>query len=253
MHLFAPSAQYCFDLLGIFAFALSGACLAVRKDFGLFAAVVVAEAAGLGGGLLRDLVLDVPPVAFTDPGYPTAALVTALAVYFGRPPDEESWAVRLLDAMALGLFSVTGTIKALQHGMGPVPAAALGVATAVGGGVLASVVSRELPTLMRWNADLYAVPAMAGAGGVSLLHGTGTLDVRTAMSAAAAACVLRLLATHFRWRLPRSSMWRSRAPHRNGGFGVPPTAGGHRPVPGSGEDTLRLTVPRNVFAEGPRP
>ncbi|WP_329240159.1 TRIC cation channel family protein [Actinoallomurus sp. NBC_01490] len=66
---FAGSVQYSMDLIGIFAFALSGAFLPVRKDFDVFRTVILAEVAGPGDGLFRDLVLGIRPVAFTDVGY----------------------------------------------------------------------------------------------------------------------------------------------------------------------------------------
>lgn len=248
MMLMTSTTQYVLDLLGIFAFALSGAHLSVRKDFDLFGTVVVAEASGLGGGLMRDLVLDVPAIAFTDPGYPLAPLAAALLTYFGKPLQREPYLFHFLDAMALGLFCATGTIKALQHGMPVVPAAALGVSTAVGGGLLACVVSRELPPIMRWDADLYAVPAMVGATAVAVLHGIGSLNVVTATLAATGAFGLRLLAMHFRWRLPRSTAWRAESGRTRAGVAVP---GGQRTPPGSvsqhlpfhhNDDTLRLRL-----------
>ncbi|MFF5161534.1 trimeric intracellular cation channel family protein [Streptomyces sp. NPDC000348] len=258
MMLMTASTQYVLDLLGIFAFALSGAHLSVRKDFDLFGTVVVAEASGLGGGLMRDLVLDVPSIAFTDPGYPLAPLTAALLTYFGKPLQREPYLFHFLDAMALGLFCVTGTIKALQHGMPVVPAAALGVGTAVGGGVLASVVSRELPPIMRWDADLYAVPAIIGAATVSVLHGTGSLDVNTATLAATGAFGLRLLAMHFHWRLPRSTAWRVGFGHAHAAAtapvrqGTPPPAILHRPAFDHNKDTLRLRLPDLPGQTSPR-
>src|SRR5829696_8115841 len=115
------AVQYVMDLLGIFAFALSGAFLAVRKDFDVFGTVIHSGAAGLGGGLFRDLVLGVTPVAFTDLGYFFTPCVAAASVYFGHRlhNDDKVHEGRLFDlsdAAALGLFSVTGTIKALSHG-----------------------------------------------------------------------------------------------------------------------------------------
>lgn len=206
--------QYGMDLLGIFAFALSGAFLAVRKDFDIFGTIVLSEAAGLGGGLFRDLVLGVTPVAFTDLGYFFTPCVAAALVYFGhRLRDDgmvhEGRLFDLSDAAALGLFSVTGTIKALSHGFNIPAAVTLGSASAVGGGVLANLLALELPSLLRWNRDLYALPALTGAGSTALLHATGLLNIGTAVGTALFAFGIRLLAIRYRWRTPRSQFWRN--------------------------------------------
>lgn len=203
------TAQYLLDLLGIFGFALSGGLLGVRKDFNFFGTVVLAEAAGLGGGLLRDLVLDVPSIAFTDPGYPIAPVAAALIVYISRPLARPPYLFDVLDTVGLGLFSVTGTIKGLQHGMDAVPSAALGVITAMGGGILASAVARELPSMLRWDSDRYAMPSITGAGTAAALHTAGALNLVTATVAALAAFTFRLMALHFRWRPRRSTTWQT--------------------------------------------
>ncbi|MER5430643.1 TRIC cation channel family protein [Streptomyces sp. NPDC002588] len=208
------AVQYVMDLLGIFAFALSGGFLAVRKDFDIFGTVILSEAAGLGGGLFRDVVLGVPPVAFTDLGYFFAPCVAATIVYFGhrlRYDDEvaRSGKLDLSDAAALGLFSVTGTIKALAHGFNIPAAMTLGAGSAVGGGVLASLLALEVPSLLRWNRDLYALPALIGAGGTAILHATGLLNIGSAVGTAVFAFTMRLLALRYRWRTPRSHFWRN--------------------------------------------
>ncbi|WP_421107660.1 trimeric intracellular cation channel family protein [Streptomyces sp. NEAU-S77] len=208
MHQLTMLVQYPLDLAGIFAFALSGALLAVRKDFDFFGTAVLAEVTGVGGGLFRDLVLGVKPIAFTDLGYALSPLVAAALVFFSVTVQRHEMACEVLDAAALGLFSVTGTMKALGHGFGLLPAAALGVATAVGGGAFSSVLAREIPPVLRWDKDLYALPAVTGAGGAAALYALGTLTVATATWVAMSAFVLRVLALHYHWRTPRSLTWR---------------------------------------------
>jgi uncharacterized membrane protein YeiH len=208
------AVQYVMDLFGILAFALSGAFLAVRKDFDVIGAVILAEAAGLGGGLFRDLVLGVPPVAFTDLGYFFTPWVAALVVYFGHRLKHdgkvhEGGLFDMPDAAALGLFSVTGTIKALQHGFNLPAAASLGIASAVGGGVLVSLLAQETPSLLRWDRDLYALPALAGAGATVALYAVGLLNVGTAIGTAVLAFGLRMLAVRYHWRTPRSQFWQN--------------------------------------------
>lgn len=209
---FASSVQYSMELLGIFAFALSGAFLAVRKDFDVFGTVILAEAAGLGGGLFRDLVLGVRPVAFTDIGYYSAPVLAATIVFFSSRIHRHvrlSYVFETCDMAALALFGVTGTVKAFAHGFSTFPAITLGLASAVGGGVLCSVLAVEVPALFRWSRDLYILPALTGAGTVALIHLTGTLNGITAMASAAFAIGLRLISLNFGWHTPRAYVWRN--------------------------------------------
>ncbi|MBT2509517.1 trimeric intracellular cation channel family protein [Streptomyces sp. ISL-98] len=204
--LFTPSVQHALDLAGIFVFAISGALLAVRKNFDVFGIAVLAEVTALGGGLLRDLIIGaVPPAAFTDLGYFTTPLVAAALVFFLHPEVERiQGSVNTFDAAGLGLFCVTGTTKAYDHGLGLTASAALGLATAVGGGVLRDVLANEVPSLLRWDRDLYAVPAMVGATMVALCIRFDVLNAATSGVAVVTAFVLRLLAMHYHWRAPRA-------------------------------------------------
>ncbi|WP_327402707.1 trimeric intracellular cation channel family protein [Streptomyces sp. NBC_01288] len=201
--------QYVMNLVGILAFALSGAFLGVRKDFDVFGVVMLAEAVGLGGGVFRDLVIGVRPVAFSDPGYFCAPIVGGLVVFHSARLQHHARAFDLFDAAALGLFSVTGATKAFAYGLNPEAATTLGFATAVGGGIVSSVLAMELPPLLRADRDLYALPALVGAGGVAVLHHFQLLNEWTAPAAAALAFGLRVLALRRNWRTSRSRFWRN--------------------------------------------
>ncbi|WP_406173661.1 trimeric intracellular cation channel family protein [Streptomyces sp. NBC_00996] len=211
--LFTPSVQHVLDLVGIFVFAISGALLAVRKNFDVFGIAVLAEVTALGGGLFRDVMIGaVPPAAFTDLGYFSTPLLAALLVFFLHPEVERiQVAVNVFDAAGLGLFCVAGTTKAYEYGLGLPQSAALGLATAVGGGVLRDVLANEVPSLLRWDRDLYAVPAMVGATMVVLCIRYDVLSPFTSGLAVVTAFVLRLLAMRYHWRAPRAWHRRSTA------------------------------------------
>ncbi|WP_329545355.1 MULTISPECIES: trimeric intracellular cation channel family protein [unclassified Streptomyces] len=211
--LFTPSVQHVLDLVGIFVFAISGALLAVRKNFDVFGIAVLAEVTALGGGLFRDVIIGaVPPAAFTDLGYFSTPLLAALLVFFLHPEVERTQvAVNVFDAAGLGLFCVAGTMKAYEYGLGLTQSAALGLATAVGGGVLRDVLANEVPSLLRWDRDLYAVPAMVGAAMVVVCIRYDMLTTFTSGLAVVTAFVLRLLAMRFHWRAPRAWHRRSTA------------------------------------------
>ncbi|MEU7377061.1 trimeric intracellular cation channel family protein [Streptomyces albidoflavus] len=208
---FTPAVQHTLDLMGIFVFAISGALLAVRKNFDIFGIAMLAEVTALGGGLFRDVVIGaLPPAAFTDLGYFTTPLCAALLVFFLHPHVERiQSAVNVFDAAGLGLFCVIGTTKAYTYGLGLTASAALGLATAVGGGVLRDVLANEVPSLLRWDRDLYAVPAMVGAAMVVLCIRFDSLNPFTAGVAVLTAFVLRLLAMRYHWRAPRA--WNRRS------------------------------------------
>ncbi|NEA48396.1 trimeric intracellular cation channel family protein [Streptomyces sp. SID10815] len=209
--LFSPSVQHTVDMVGIFVFAISGALLAVRKNFDVFGIAVLAEVTALGGGLFRDIVIGaVPPAAFTDLGYFLTPLLATVVVFFLHPHVERiQRAVYVFDAAGLGLFCVSGTTKAYDYGLGLTSSATLGLATAVGGGVLRDVLANEVPSLLRWDRDLYAVPAIVGATMVVLCIHYDALTPLTTALAAVSAFVLRLLAMKYHWRAPRA--WNRRS------------------------------------------
>ncbi|MGA4851502.1 trimeric intracellular cation channel family protein [Streptomyces sp. G5(2025)] len=211
--LFTPSVQHALDIVGIFVFAISGALLAVRKNFDVFGIAVLAEVTALGGGLFRDLVIGaVPPAAFTDLGYFITPLFAAALVFFLHPEVERTQlAVNVFDAAGLGLFCVAGTTKAYDYGLGLTASAALGLMTAVGGGVLRDIVANEVPSLVRWDRDLYAVPAIVGATMVALCIRFDELTAFTSGLAVVTTFVLRLLALRYHWRAPRAWNRRSTA------------------------------------------
>ncbi|MET8577867.1 trimeric intracellular cation channel family protein [Streptomyces sp. NPDC005012] len=209
--LFSPGVQHTLELVGIFVFAISGALLAVRKNFDVFGMAVLAEVTALGGGLIRDVVIGaVPPVAFTDLGYFLTPLAATALVFFLHPQVERIQnAVNVFDAAGLGLFCVGGTLKAYEYGLGLTASATLGMATAVGGGVLRDMLANEVPSLLRWDRDLYAVPAIVGSTLVAVCIKLDALTPASMGAAVLVAFVLRLLAMRYHWRAPRA--WHRRS------------------------------------------
>ncbi|MHA7140924.1 trimeric intracellular cation channel family protein [Arthrobacter sp. Sr33] len=190
------------DLLGVFFFAVSGSLLAARKGFDLVGSLLLASLAGLGGGVARDLIIDTVPAAFSNPFYLLPPVLATLLVYFLFSGVERvSNLLVVFDAAGLGLFCITGTVKALEFGLHPVAGILLGVTTAVGGGLLRDVVANEVPQLFD-PRDIYALPAMLGAGLTTLLVSNGWFNVATGGVVAALVFTLRVLAWRFSWRAP---------------------------------------------------
>lgn len=201
--LFPPDVQHVLDLAGIFVFATAGALLAVRKNFDVFGIAVLALVTALGGGLFRDLVIGaVPPAAFGELSFFVTPLVAAVLVFFLHPEVQRiNRAINVFDAAGLGLFCVTGTTKAYEYGLGLTASAALGLTTAVGGGVLRDVIANEVPALLR-DREMYAVPALVGSVMVAVCIGFDRLNAVTGGIAVVTTFVLRLLAMRYHWRAP---------------------------------------------------
>ena len=193
------------DLVGIFAFAVSGALMAIRRDHDVVGIAILAVVTALGGRHPpRPRAGDTPPPAFTQWPYLVVPLVAAAVTFLAHPELERLGRTLLLfDAAGLGLFCVAGTVKAVEHGLGPVAAAVLGVTTAVGGGVLRDVIARETPALVRPDSELYALPAFVGALGVAVVASAGAFTPLLGAVFAVAIVVVRVLALHRHWRGPR--------------------------------------------------
>jgi uncharacterized membrane protein YeiH len=151
------------DLVGIFVFAIAGALVAVRKGLDVFGVLVLAGTTGLGGGFLRDVLIDAtPPAALEDWRYLVVPVAAGLLAFFYHPAlGRMERSVNVLDAFGLGLFCVTGALKAMDYGLGPAPAALMGMVTGIGGGMLRDLLAGRVPAVFR--GELYATPALAGA------------------------------------------------------------------------------------------
>ncbi|GAA3239332.1 trimeric intracellular cation channel family protein [Nonomuraea helvata] len=190
------------DLVGIFVFALTGALMGVRKRLDVVGMAVLAEMTALGGGIVRDLILNVRPAAFQSLGYVLVPVVATAIVFFWHPHVARGMPVILvLDAAGLGLFSAVGTQKALEYGLSPLHAALLGTVTGVGGGMLRDMLVGEIPTLL-YDRQFYAVPALLGAGVMAALSSYGLHGWPATLAAAVLAFGLRLGAMRRKWRAP---------------------------------------------------
>lgn len=207
------------ELAGVFFFAVSGSLVAARRGFDIIGSMFLAGVAGLGGGVVRDLILDQVPATFTNPIYFSPAILGALLVYFFTPAVQKLQRLILLfDAVGLGLFCVTGTLKALTFEMNPITAVLLGVTTAVGGGLLRDVISNVTPELFN-PRDIYALPAIAGATTVSLLWVLGWFNPVTGVLVALLVFIARLASLKYGWRVPMAAGHWHREPPNAGSDG----------------------------------
>ncbi|MCU1564646.1 MAG: hypothetical protein JWN05_3025 [Arthrobacter sp.] len=191
------------DLAGVFFFAVSGSLLAARKQLDIIGSLLLASLVGLGGGVIRDIIINTgPPAAFANPAYLAPPVLAAVLVYFLFSGVERFTSLLVLfDAGGLALFCITGALKALAAGMHPVAAVLLGVTTAVGGGLLRDITANEVPQLFDAK-DVYALPAFVGAALTVALSVSGLLNAVTASAVAAVVFAFRVTAWRRSWRVP---------------------------------------------------
>ncbi len=193
---------YLLDLLGVTVFAISGALAAGRKSLDLLGVIVIAVVTAIGGGTLRDLLLDRHPIFWiADPTYLivicTAALLTLVYVRLRHPPG--NWLL-IADALGLAVFTIIGVQVAEAAELSPVIIVLMGTMTGVAGGVIRDVLCAEVPLILR--RDIYASAAIAGATLYLVLQGVGVAPSVAAIIGVAVVITLRLLAILRGLRLP---------------------------------------------------
>lgn len=201
------------EVLGTVAFSISGAIEAMKKEMDLLGVIVLGLVTAVGGGILRDIIIgEVPPVVFQDPWCAELAIAVAVASFIvgavisKRQTEEKSavWNKALLisDAVGLGAFTILG-IRYTQEQLGNENIALLlfvGVITGVGGGLMRDIFAGNVPYIFRKH--VYATASIVGAGIYLLLDYAGYSEAAVAASLLL-VLVLRLLAAHFQWNLPR--------------------------------------------------
>jgi len=192
------------DLIGVFAFALSGGLVAVRKRLDLFGVLVLAGATGLGGGVLRDLLIGyIPPLGISDWRLVATALAAGLVTFIYHPGVERlGRLVKVLDAVGLAVFAVGGALLALARpGIPPLAAVIVGTITAVGGGALRDVLVGQVPEVLR--RELYALPALLGSTMVVVAYQVGFISPFVVWGAAALVFGIRMVAVVLHLNAPQ--------------------------------------------------
>ena len=194
------------ELIGLFVFAVSGAMLGVRKGFEVIGISSLALVTALGGGIIRDVILgDSPPRAFRDIWYLVVPLAAAAVVFVGHALVERYLyrSVLVFDAIGLGLFSVTGAVKASAYTTSAIGAVLLAVVTAIGGGIMRDVLANDQPQIFQPDSRLYAIPATFGAIIVVVASRNDGYSGVLAAGVAAGVCAVRLGALKWGWRAPQ--------------------------------------------------
>lgn len=189
------------DMLAAVAFAVTGALVASRKGLDVLGFMWLAVLTGVGGGTVRDLVLDVPVFWVVDPSHMTACLLTAVVVYLLAPRIESRYRLVLwFDAVGLALVTVAGTAKGLDNGTGALVAIVMGVVTGSVGGIVRDLVGQEPSVILR--REIYVTAAALGACTYVLADTLGRPWLSPALAAFAVTFATRGLAIVFDWSLP---------------------------------------------------
>ncbi len=197
------SLLHLLNLFGVAVFAVSGVLAAGRKSLDLFGVLVIAIVTAIGGGTLRDVMLNRHPIFwFREDEHliviVAAALLTSLYLRYWKPPRRS---LVVADALGLAVFTISGTQIALATGHSTVIAIIMGVMTGVAGGVIRDILTNEIPLIFR-RGDLYATAAIAGATFYVLLILAGLPRPVPTVSAIIAIFLLRLASIFWGLKLP---------------------------------------------------
>ena len=205
------------EILGTIAFAISGAMIAIDRELDIFGVIMMACMTACGGGILRDMILgQTPPQSFINPVYLASAAASGVLVFLytyrrhkrvtaphnlGKVTLDFDMPLNVIDAAGLGIFSVIGVQNTINAGYGENMffCVFLGACTGVGGGMLRDMMSNAVPAIFRKH--IYALASIIGATVYYLLvgHNRGVAIVVTVVL----VTVLRVMATVYRWSLPK--------------------------------------------------
>ena len=188
-----------FDLFGVAVFAVSGTLLAYNKKMDGFGVVVLATVTAIGGGTVRDVILDVPVFWLHDQSYFWAILLSVFVTtrLINKQRSISLNALQVADAFGLAFFAVMGTQKAILAGMPDTTAIIMGVITACFGGVIRDVLAGNMPMLLK--GELYAIACIAGGIVYTLSISLGLVTEVAMILAMLMTLSLRLAA--MKWKL----------------------------------------------------
>lgn len=197
-----PNFTILLDLLGTFAFAISGIRLASGKQIDWFGAYIIGLVTAIGGGTLRDILLDVTPFWMTDAKYFLTTAFALIAILLSKDKLFK-WGstLFLFGTIGLGLFTIVGITKSVDAGLPFWVCIAMGTITGALGGVVRDVLLNEVPLLFR--KDIYALACVAGGGVYFICSYLNLSTGLTEILAASTVIVFRLVAVKFHIHLPQ--------------------------------------------------
>lgn len=205
------------NIVGVVSFAAAGAMVAIEKETDIFGVLFLSITTCFGGGILRDVMISDGLPRFFSYLWPdvTVCVITALAVFIAAKVLKKKYVENeetvnnvnnVLDAIGLGIFASGGTEICISFGISPFASIVMGMLSAVGGGMLRDIILRDIPFILRKR--VYAVAALGGSGVYYLtsliLKNSASREVISSLACLAFIFVIRMCATHFKWKLPKA-------------------------------------------------
>lgn len=197
--------NFVLSMMATVAFAVTGVLAVAQRRVDFFSAVVLGVITAIGGGTIRDLILDVPVFWAADLSYVRFAVLASVITFVAQSLFSKPQIFKLflyIDAMGVALFGVGGALKTLELDFGwPLGPLMLGIITAIGGGLLRDVLAGRKTLLM--SDEVYTVPIFVGCFILLLtIHFFPTLQSQALLAGTLVAFLLRAAAIHWSWRLP---------------------------------------------------
>lgn len=194
---------YYIDILGTFAFAISGALVASKKNFDLFGVIIIAFVTAVGGGMLRDLLINAHPVNWIgDLNYVWTILIAVLCTFLFKSKIEPlSKTLFLFDTIGIGVFTLLGVQKGLSYELHPFIALIMGMISAVFGGVIRDVLTNRVPLIFK--QEIYASACLAGGIVYLVLINFAVNQELHFIISGSVVITIRLFAVKYKLQLPR--------------------------------------------------
>lgn len=189
------------DILGTLSFSISGALTAMKHRMDPFGIAIIAFVTAVGGGTLRDLLIDANVTWMSDLTFIyTIGIATLVAILFRKKLSYVRRSLFLFDTIGIALYTIIGVEKGILVGLPPVICVFLGTITACFGGVIRDILCNEIPVIFRKN--IYATACILGGATYFLLLNTSLVTEWVVIISGSVVITMRLLAVVFNWSLP---------------------------------------------------
>jgi uncharacterized membrane protein YeiH len=198
------SLLFLFDMIGIVACSVSGTILAKHKNFDVFGCLLVSMVTAIGGGTVRDVILDRHPLFWmVDMSYLIVITITSLTmqIFFQTTAHRVDKFLKLSDTIGLAAFTLIGIKVATSMGANIPVALLLGVITIIVGGIIRDMICNEIPLVLQ--QEIYITAALIGGGVFFVLRGLGVTDWITEIATMGTIFTLRMLAIRYDWQFPQ--------------------------------------------------
>ena len=194
---------YALDIIGTFAFAVSGALVASEKGYDLFGVVIIAFVTAVGGGMIRDVLINYHPINWIgDLNYIWTILFAVFIVFlFKKQIAPLSKTMFLFDTIGIAVFTMLGTEKGLNYGLHPFIATIMGVVSAVFGGVLRDILTQQSPLIFK--KEIYALACFIGAFVFLILYKLNAPHYIQYLGTIVTVITIRILAVKYKLELPK--------------------------------------------------